>query len=140
MAEFSDDQEVEAVLESLNNLKGYRVQGQEPFLAHVASLERQVVALAAAPPGNEALREENARLRELYENAVQNRDRFGWTINHLLECEEALRTAQEEMAKAEPVLVAADRVREAYDAMTEGRDIGRLSEWTLASPSREEGR
>jgi hypothetical protein len=28
---------------------------------------------------------ENARLRELYENAVGNRERFGWTINHLLE-------------------------------------------------------
>jgi hypothetical protein len=38
------------------------------------------------------LRAENDRLRELYENAVGNRERFGWTINHLLEAEEALRS------------------------------------------------
>jgi hypothetical protein len=29
----------------------------------------------------------------------------------------------------EAVLVAADRVREAYEAMMEGRDIGHLAEW-----------
>lgn len=38
---------------------------------------------------------ENARLRELYENVTGNRERFGWTIDHLLECEEALRVAEE---------------------------------------------
>ena len=42
---------LEAILESLNNLKGYRVQGQESFLAHVRSLEKQVIALdREAPP------------------------------------------------------------------------------------------
>lgn len=38
---------------------------------------------------------ENARLRELYENVTGNRERFGWTIDHLLECEESLRVAEE---------------------------------------------
>jgi hypothetical protein len=42
------------------------------------------------------LRAENDRLRDLYENAVTNRKNFGWTINHLLECEEALRMAEGE--------------------------------------------
>lgn len=43
-----------------------------------------------------ALEAENERLRELYENVVSNRSRFGWTINHLLECEEALRMVEAE--------------------------------------------
>ena len=43
---------------------------------------------------------ENARLRELYENAVGNRERFGWTINHLLECDETLRVTNEQLAGA----------------------------------------
>jgi hypothetical protein len=93
------------------------------------------------------LRAENDRLRELYENVVGNRERFGWTINHLLECEEALRCAEQEagrlraeLAKQEAVLVAADRVREAYEAMIEGRNIGRLPEWQAsdALPGEEE--
>jgi hypothetical protein len=80
------------------------------------------------------LRAENDRLRELYENAVGNRERFGWTINHLLECEEALRSAEQEagrlraeLAKQEAVLVAAERIYDAYGAMLEGRDAGRLT-------------
>lgn len=44
----------------------------------------------------EELRAENKRLRELYENVVGNRERFGWTIDHLLECDEALRCAEAE--------------------------------------------
>jgi hypothetical protein len=86
------------------------------------------------------LRAENDRLRELYENAVGNRERFGWTINHLLEAEEALRCAEQEagrlraeLAKQEAVLVAADRVYEAYSAMLEGRDVGRLADWEVKS-------
>jgi hypothetical protein len=86
------------------------------------------------------LRAENDRLRELYENAVGNRKRFGWTINHLLEAEEALRCAEQEagrlraeLAKQEAVLVAADRVHEAYSAMLEGRDVGRLADWEVKS-------
>jgi hypothetical protein len=38
--------------------------------------------------------------------------------------------AEAELRKAEPVLVAADRIREAYEAMMEGRDVGRLADWT----------
>lgn len=51
---------------------------------------------APAPESQEAdrLRDENTRLRDLYENVVGNRERFGFTINHLLECEEALRTVE----------------------------------------------
>jgi hypothetical protein len=82
------------------------------------------------------LRAENDRLRELYENAVGNRERFGWTINHLLEAEEALRCAEQEagrlraeLAKQEAVMVAVDRIYDAYGAMLEGRDVGRLPEW-----------
>lgn len=48
----------------------------------------------------ECCQAENKRLRELYENAVGNRKRFGWTINHLLECEESLRVAEEHHAEA----------------------------------------
>jgi predicted nuclease with TOPRIM domain len=47
----------------------------------------------------DALRAENDRLRALYENAVGNREQFGWTINHLLECEEALRTVEAEVER-----------------------------------------
>lgn len=36
-----------------------------------------------------------------------------------------------ELAKAEPILVAADRISEAYQAMLEGRDIGRLPDWQV---------
>lgn len=50
------------------------------------------------------LEAENKRLRELYENAVGNRERFGWTINHLLECEEALRTVEENNARLREAL------------------------------------
>lgn len=34
-----------------------------------------------------------------------------------------------ELEAVEAVLVAADRVREAYDAMLAGRDVGRLPDW-----------
>jgi hypothetical protein len=53
---------------------------------------------------------ENARLRELYENVTGNRERFGWTINHLLECEEALRVAEEQLAGAVEALREIKRV------------------------------
>lgn len=48
---------------------------------------------------HERIKRENERLRDLYENLADNRERFGWTINHLLECEEALRAAQEELGQ-----------------------------------------
>jgi hypothetical protein len=35
----------------------------------------------------------------------------------------------EEEQRIEAVLVAADRLREAYEAMIEGRDIGWLPDW-----------
>lgn len=47
---------------------------------------------------------ERDRLKALYENAVGNRERFGWTINHLLECEEALRTVEERATVLEEAL------------------------------------
>jgi phage gp16-like protein len=37
--------------------------------------------------------------------------------------------AEAELAKVEAVLVAADRVREAYDAMLDGRALGRLPDF-----------
>lgn len=82
------------------------------------------------------LKRENERLRELYDNLRGFKEK-GWTIDHLMECEEALRCVEAEVERLraqivlmEPVLVAADRTRMAYDAMLEGRDIGRLDEWT----------
>jgi hypothetical protein len=53
------------------------------------------------------LKAENARLRELYENATGCREKFGWTINHLLEGDEALRTVEEASSRL------VDLVREA---------------------------
>jgi hypothetical protein len=38
---------------------------------------------------------------------------------------------RERLRKVEPILVAADRVHEAYEAMLEGRDIGRLADWDV---------
>jgi hypothetical protein len=45
-----------------------------------------------------------------------------------------------ELARAEAVLVAADRVREAYEAMMDGRDVGWLADWQpkVASGSQED--
>jgi hypothetical protein len=60
----------------------------------------------------EALEAENTRLRLLYENAIGNRERFGWTIDHLLECEEALRTVEE---RAEALEAQRDEALEALD-------------------------
>lgn len=40
----------------------------------------------------------------------------------------------EELAKVESVLVAADRVREAYDAMLEGRKLGPLPDFEKLAP------
>lgn len=56
-------------------------------------------ALAALRDERDAALEENKRLRELYENVTANRERFGWTINHLLECQEALRTVEQHEAE-----------------------------------------
>jgi hypothetical protein len=65
--------------------------------------------LAALRDERDAALAENKRLRELYENAIGNRERFGWTINHLLEADEAVRTIteeaerlREELHRAEP--------------------------------------
>lgn len=52
--------------------------------------------LAALRDERDALKAENERLRDLYENAVINKGRFGFTINHLLECDEARRTVEQE--------------------------------------------
>lgn len=51
-----------------------------------------------------------------------------WIARHREACEQ-LDQMREELRRAEPVLVAADRIREAYEAMMEGRDVGRLAEW-----------
>jgi hypothetical protein len=54
-----------------------------------------------------------------------------WGIVNSLRAEvERLRA---ELAKAEPVLVAADRIHDAYAAMLLGRDLGRLPDWTRAA-------
>lgn len=71
---------------------------QHDYEAVEPQLQRAVDALRREGLLGAGLEAENARLRELYENAVGNRERFGWTINHLLECEEALRVAQEQSA------------------------------------------
>lgn len=65
----------------------------KPCPIHGSKANRQMADAQAAAV--ERLSAENARLRELYENVVQNREQFGWTINHLLECEDALRMAEE---------------------------------------------
>lgn len=51
-----------------------------------------------------------------------------WNKRWFKACEE-LAQVRAELARAESVLVAADRVREAYEAMLDGRDIGRLADW-----------
>lgn len=43
---------------------------------------------------------------------------------------ERVEQLEKQIRLIEPVLVAADRVRTAYDAMTEGRDVGRLADFT----------
>lgn len=57
--------------------------------------EENHIVIALIRERDEA-RKENTRLRELYENVVGNRKRFGWTIDHLLECDEALRCVEAE--------------------------------------------
>lgn len=73
----------------------------------------QARALIAERERDEA-REEAKRLRALYENAVGNRERFGWTINHLLECEDALACVE---AKAEQAEADRDALLKAIEAM-----------------------
>lgn len=63
-----------------------------------------IALLREAEAREEELRAENKRLRELYENAVINRGRFGWTINHLLECEEALNMVEGEAGRLRDAL------------------------------------
>lgn len=47
---------------------------------------------------------------------------------------ETVEEMRAELAAAEPILVAADRVREACDAVSDGRDPGRLPDWERKSP------
>ena len=56
-------------------------------------------ALAALRDERDTALEENKRLRALYENVTRNQEQFGWTINHLLECEEALRVVEAHAAE-----------------------------------------
>lgn len=70
----------------------YEVPGSRLKELHAAEVER------------DDLRAENQRLRDLYENAIGNRERFGWTINHLLECEDALRTIEATATRATEAL------------------------------------
>lgn len=76
-----------------------------------------------------SLEAENARLRALYENAVGNRERFGWTINHLLEADEAVRTIEEEAERLREALTFyADRRNHAGVGVSQVyRDAGRAA-------------
>lgn len=62
---------------------------------------------------HDKVRIENARLRELYVNAVDIEKR-GWTIDHLLECDEAWRDAEVRVATAEAVV---ESLRAALDEL-----------------------
>jgi hypothetical protein len=73
----------------------------------------------------EALEAQNTRLRELYENVVGNRERFGWTIDHLLECEEALRTVE---ARVEALEAQRDEALELARAIAAANDSSLLDE------------
>ena len=64
------------------------------------------------------LEAENKRLRELYENVTGNRERFGWTINHLLECEETLHTTEAEVIDNHAELVRLRRIVEGVQSKT----------------------
>jgi hypothetical protein len=67
-------------------------------IGHNAAIQGRIQAITerdALSARVEALEAENKRLRALYENVTVNRERFGFTINHLLECEEALRCVEE---------------------------------------------
>jgi hypothetical protein len=102
-----------------------RTKTRTPTLpvATVARMEASVEAEIAR------LKAENERLRELYENVVGNRERFGWTINHLLECDEALRVAEARVAELESSeghtlipnehLIELATSREPHDALTD---------------------
>lgn len=85
----------------------------KPCPIHGSKANRQMADAQATAV--ERLSAENKRLRELYENVVQNREQFGWTINHLLECEDALRMAEEARDEAHAVI---DAVREVLDRGT----------------------
>jgi hypothetical protein len=52
------------------------------------------------------LKTENERLRELYSNQAKLAER-GWNIDHLLECEEALRTVEEEASQLRLLVLTA---------------------------------
>jgi hypothetical protein len=75
-----------------------RYEGDQPTIDDLPS--RPIPDCSAAgctgPAEISALEAEVDLLRGLYENAVGNRERFGWTINHLRECEEALRCVEQE--------------------------------------------
>lgn len=90
--------------------------------AHAALTAAYAIDLPRVRAEVDKLRAENERLRELYENVTGNRERFGWTINHLLECEEALRAAHEyaERIRAE---ARAATLRE-VEAWLEAREVG----------------
>jgi hypothetical protein len=60
-------------------------------------------------------------------------EKINYWMGRWREACEQLEQMRAELRSAEPVLVAADRVREAYEAMIEGRDVGRLPEWERPS-------
>lgn len=78
---------------------------------------------------------DNARLRAEQDNAGFVPWRLAQdAIDELIAERDSLRSRVKELEaereRAEAVLVAADRVKEAYDAMIEGRDVGFLPDWT----------
>lgn len=59
---------------------------------------------------------ENERLRELYANAVAIKER-GWSIDHLMECDEALRTVE---TYAERLRAAIEAHKERWTSVNSG--------------------
>jgi DNA repair exonuclease SbcCD ATPase subunit len=93
------------------------------WAADALRLESESDALRAQLAEVEA---ENVRLRELYENVAAIKAR-GWTIDHLMECEESLRTvevaASEAVARAETAEADRDTLTEALREMRQWAEV-----------------
>jgi Ethanolamine utilization protein EutJ (predicted chaperonin) len=56
-------------------------------------------------------------------------ERLLWEGGYLDAADAVIKLVDQELSKVESVLVAADRVREAYEAMIDGRSLGRLPDF-----------
>lgn len=94
-AAFTDRRPLDAEIERLKRAGAEAVgRGAESRREVEEKLARLRADMAQWRDRIERVEAENERLRELYDNARSFKAR-GWSIDHLMECEEALRTVQE---------------------------------------------